>query len=247
MDNEAVLKKEFEKIDNIEAKISKATCHELKANLLYFLITLKKASPIKKIRNSIYIDIKNFTDSYITYIDKKQFGYDEINLDKITDLILNVEGLSNQYKLLLFTYRKLIFKGFESEASLVKEKANKLKGKILLKDGKWLKALIHQCSYSFKSIIITLSVLLLICCIVLFPAPFAFMEVFNISYNDYSSNFIVNHVLNIVSSTVLASDGFKVTTSSLTGVLSLFLFKVMYVVFIINFLFEKIKNFMNNN
>lgn len=212
-----------------------------RVNLIYSLIQLKKNSENSEIIKTIYVDVKLFIKTYIKSIENRDCGYDLLQPLKILTAINYVNNLNDRFNLLTYAYRNLKINEFESESDFIKDEINKTKTKILNSKRKYFSSLIHQCSYDLKSIAITVLTLFLFTNLILWPAPYKFMEVYEITYANYSSNFSVNHILNIIAKIGGVNDSFNVEINSIIGLFFLLLIKLLYIIFIVNFLFEKLK------
>lgn len=232
-----------EKIKEIENRINGLSeSNSNKANLIYSLIQLKLNSDRTSTSESVYIDVKNFIKVYIISIENKDYGYDVLDTKKIIKAISFLPNINNQYKLLQYAYRNLKADEFEEESLIIKNKLNRIKTSILNSNNKFFYSFIHQCSFSVKTISISMFILFAITAIIFLPAPHESMELYNIKYENYDSNFYVNHVLNIMSKIAGINNKFTIETSSIVGLISLIFLKFLYVIFIMNFLYEKMKD-----
>lgn len=240
-------------IDKIYNKIATIDSdNHLKAGLYYSIIQLKKNAPEKcNEGNSIYIDAKRFISIYINSVEERDLGYDIIDINKISKCIELVDNEHEQLFLAQNTYRLLKTSGFDEESKKIKKIVNVKKTKLLkIKPyyfGKYIKLILHLSTYNMFTIILTISCLFLISFIVLLPAPFDNWQYFKVTYYSYSNTFIINHFVNILTNIFGIDNGFKIETSSLFGILSIITIKLFYIIFIVNYLYKKVIDILNNN
>ena len=239
------IKKLYDKISTIDSN------NHLKAELYFSIIQLKKNIPtLANDGNSIYVDAKIFISTYIDSIEERDLGYDIINTDKILNCIEFVENPHEQLLLAQKSYRLLMNGGFEEESKLLKKIVNVKKTSLLKSKpfclSKYMKLLLHLSTYNLFTIIITLFILFLISCLVLLPAPSENWAVYEVTYHSYSEVFIINHFVNILSNVFAINNQFKIETSSLFGIFSIIILKVLHVVFklipVVHFMIIKVKS-----
>ena len=174
------------------------TSPEVAVSILYNLISLKNKINRK---NDNYKDIKQFLDYYINFIKSANYGYDNFNYEKIEKLLLLLNP-AEQVTLLQYaisiTYREL--PEYDREWFLERKYQAEIDSIINSKDYKFYpKALFLFCGQSIKRVFLTLGVFFLFISLILLPAPIKCLVLFKLSYENYSSNFIFNHLLNILS------------------------------------------------
>lgn len=239
-----------ELISNLELQISEIREHSFgKANLIFSLIQLKQASGNSSSvhQTTTYLDIKNFIITYIKSIEKRDAGYDLLKLDKIETAIGFADSINDEYYLFEFTYRNLKLNGFDEECNTIQKRINQLKTERLKKDKKFVSAFIHQCTYDFNSIALTIFILYIISAIIFLPAPVQWMETFSLSYKGFSDVFLLNHFLNVLGFLTGVENSEFVSTTAITGLIFLVFLKLIIIVFVGNFFLEKIKSILNYN
>ncbi len=240
-------------VKSIYNKISEIDSNNhLKAGLYFSIIQIKKEEPsLRDIGNSIYIDAKKFISIYIRSIEERDLGYDIIDVNKIIKCI-NIVG-DKQEKLLLAqkAYRLLKIGGFDEESKRLRKTVNEKKTSLLRSKpfslNKCIKLLLHLSTYNIFTIILTSLFLFLISFIILLPAPFSSWEVYDITYHKYSEVFIVNHFINILTNIFSIKNKFNVETNSILGVFLIIVIKLLYIIFIANYLYKKVIDILNNN
>lgn len=243
---ETEIKKLYKKISSINNE------NYLKANLYFSIIQIKKDNfDLNQFGNSIYIDSKMFIHFYINSIFERDIGYDVIDLKKIKKCINICENKDEQYQLSLNSYRLLKTKGFEEESRKIKKIVNAKKTKLLNEQhyylGKYVKILLHLSTYNLCSILLVSFILFLISFIVLLPAPYKSWEIYSVTYQSFSDSFLINHFINLLSKIFAINNSFKIETYSIIGILSIVSIKVLYIIFIANYLYKKVIDILNNN
>lgn len=236
----------YVKISNIEYD------NHLKAGLYFSIIQLKRSDVSNcEFGNSIYLDAKNFISVYINSVEDRDLGYDIIDTNKIIKCINLCGNTQEQYRLAQNAYRLLKTKGFEDESCILKKTINSKKTELIKKSpfctNKYIKLLLHLSTYNLYTIILAISFIFFISFIVLLPAPFANWQIFHITYHHYSNSFIINHFINILTNVFGIESTFKIETNSLFGILSIITIKLFYLVFIVNYLYKKVIDILNNN
>ena len=233
----------------IEEKISKINNPTFaKANHIFYLIQIKRnMAGNYNGSTTIYIDVKNFIQVYVKSIENRDSGYDLLKLEKIDKAIDCINFIEQRYALYEYAYRVLKINGFENECDSLKLKINRLRTLKLKSEKRYVKSFIHKWSYDLKSILITIIVLFIINGVIFLPAPVGWMQVYNINYNTFSAEFLSNHYLNLLGYVTGIEDTLEVTTSSIRGLLLLIFIKFIYILFIGNFLLEKIKAIFKSN
>jgi len=239
------IRKIYNKIDNIEEN------NHLKAGLYYSVIQIKKDNPsIKNEINSIYLDAKRFIFCYINSVEERDLGYDVVDTKKISKCIEALDNAQEQLQLSLNAYRLLKTKGFEDEGKEIRKLSNKKKTDVIrnqkYKFGKYFKLLLHLSSYSLSSIVLTICIIILISYVILLPAPFDEWVTYKVNYHIYSDSFYINHLVNILSNIFGIKNDFTIETFGLLGVFTLMTLKLFYLVFIVNYLYKKVIDIINN-
>jgi len=243
-----------DKITEIYTLISASNTKKHLLPELYFLIVQIKLhnEEYKTVHQTIYQDSKQFISLYIRTTEKRDLGYDIINSNKIVECILSNNKYDEQYRLALFAFRILKSNGFEDESKELKRIINETKTKLIRYKPnqtsvvRYLRLALHLSTYNIWTISLVIAVLFLITNIIFLPAPFENWGIYKITYNNYSSIFLFNHFLNLLSFIFGVNPVFKTETSSVLGVLVLVLMKSFYLVFIINYLYELIIDLIRN-
>jgi len=213
-------------------------------NILYNLIILKNKDSNKK---ENYKDFKKFIDFYIEVVKLSDYGYDKLNHNKI-EKVLNFLNFEEQISALNYAISVSARELPEHDKNWFIERKNKAEVQNILckKQFRYYpKALLLVCSYSiFRLFLIVLCFLLLVF-VLLLPASDPSYSIFKITYENYSSNFLVNHLLNILSHFSDIDNNFKIEPMNWFALILLILGKLLFILIIVNFIYRKITDKIN--
>lgn len=219
--------------------IKNITSPSIGTNWLYNLILLKRSINDK---TEIYKLSKSFIIHYIALIKESDFGYDTFNYDKI-EKILGCIDYKSQISLLQFIISNMTKELPEYDKEWFVLKKNRIQIKDILQDFKLSKTLELTSLFAglnIYTLIVTLSLVFLITSIILLPSPNSFFEIFEIKYDTYSTCFILNHFLNILTLFADFDNEFKITPLNWFATIIMVAGKVMFIILIVNFVFTKI-------
>ncbi|NDW11829.1 hypothetical protein D0T50_02870 [Bacteroides sp. 214] len=215
---------------------------EKSADLYYYIIQIKHShTTLRNHKNSIYVDIKNFIECYIRSIEKRDFGYDVLNINKIITAINNTPNNKEQLSLLMHAYKILKNNHFEVEAESVITLIRNTKLQILKSEKsykKHFKILFHLISYNLIAVFLVLLLILLVSYIIFLPAPLDSLVSLEFKYDNYNENFYINHLLNIICYFFDMSDSVQIKPINSNGVLLILIMKSFYIVCIANYLYQ---------
>lgn len=203
----------------------------------------------------IYSDLKKAIKYYFNVIEEKQFGYDVFRFDLILKRI-KYTPLSQQIELLSYLKRLLIINEYHEILNACDKEINKaklsfLKESFSIKKTKTYKNIIKiillWSSLSIYNLLISLFVFFAISYLFFLPAPFGFMEVIKIHYEQYSNIFILNHAMNILSMFFNLDEKMKVIGTNFVGLSVVIFGKICFVVLIINYIVKEILNQLKSN
>ncbi len=224
----------------------KEKMYSLNTQLIFSIIQIKKKNfKLKNFNQSIYLDVKEFAHNYINSVERKDFGYDTLDISKLESAINSLENPKERNTISIHIIRELHKKGLTDEVDSFKSYSNKIRTQSLKsKSGfkNYLNLISHLCSYNLR----TISILLLLCFIgtyiILLPAPFSDMAIFKIYYFDYSNSFCVNHFLNLLVSIFDLEDEKFIKPLNGFGVIILSFLKLTYILLIANYLYKQALN-----
>lgn len=231
-------------LNNLYTKLNQTEKGYQKAEILFAIIQIKSENrDFENVCNSIYVDSKNFISIYINSVDSRSFGYDFIELNKIIKIIEFNINTVEKIALCNYSCRLLLTRGFEDENSTLKNKLNSYKTTSILEQGFKLKTIrkltSHLTSYSIKALMFTIFILFIITLLIFSPAPIEQMELFIIEYEDYSSDYLVNHILNFLAESVDVNEKFTIKPINELGILILVILKIVYILIILNYIYRK--------
>ena len=103
----------------IESQYNQLKAYKYKANsqILYNLIQVKAKMGVPNYKQSLYLDVKKFTEAYIKASDKLDYGYDEILISKLLSSVSVLEG-SQQISILYNVRRMMWARGYDTDCLL---------------------------------------------------------------------------------------------------------------------------------
>ena len=172
-------------------------------------------------------------------------GYMLFDAKRILEIINRSFSDDEKLSLLRYCYRVCLQNHYLEEAKLVTKALKKTRVKASLKNFqvKGIFSLFYNLvDYSLITLIFAVLVLFLFHCIFLLPAFDPKFALFNIEYETYSSNFHVNHLLNIVASGFIEDSEFKIVPTGATGLIIYTCEKIFVYLFAFAYLAKKIKS-----
>ncbi|ACF10550.1 hypothetical protein Cpar_0122 [Chlorobaculum parvum NCIB 8327] len=249
-------KEEFEKLvaslyENYKKgrinRLSDSTLYEWSdVERLYSLICMLKKSENKK---NLYLLVKDFISIYVTCVERRDYGYDFLNFDKIFNAISTLK-CRESLELLRFFKRKLVDKGFSEEVVVLINKIKKKQYECAFSEylnswhnlrrlGRLIVAWITKDIYGLFFGLLSLLVLS-----IFFLLPNNVCQecaVFAFDKNAYSSNWLINHALNVIVLFFSLSDKVDVSPLSFWGIFLLVLERVLFWVIVVKYLIKEIE------
>lgn len=222
-----------------------------KSAILYLIIQIKsECVNVRNYKKSIYLDIKYFIKYYVNSVEKKDYGYDQLNIQKLINAIDASNRDKERYELAIYASRQINLNGYEKELNEFKNYKDSCKTKSLRHSksiNDKLRLLSHLCSYNLKVITIILFTIFLVSNLIFLPAKYEVFELFHLHYRNYSDSFYLNHMLNLVTITFGLENDNIITPLNWLGVIILALLKSIYILLIVNYLYQKVLNIMYEN
>lgn len=222
-----------------------------RSETLYIILQIKKEEEsLKSYKQSLYLDIKKFIKYYIKSSEKKDYGYDKLNVEKIINAINTSSSDKEKYELSLYTSRLINLNGLESELIEFAKFLNVCKTESLKKEtsfGSKIRLISHIASYKLSSIIYILIAVFLLSYLIFLPAEFELFELFKMNYSNYADNFYWNHFLNIFSLAIGIESESVIIPLNGFGIFVLAILKLAYILIILNFLYQKTLNIIYGN
>jgi hypothetical protein len=234
MSQEEILQSEFEILKSSE------TANQ-RANILFNIIKINISITNK---TDHYKNIKSFIDNYVESIKSADYGYDNFNYGKIEQIIDSLspdEQISMLQYMISITARELP----EYDRGWFVTRKHKSEIKKILSDGNILffpKAILLFFGQTISRLLIGLSILFLSTALFLMPAPSESFAVLNVTFEKYSENPFLNHILNVFSLFASLENDLVISPKNWFGLLLIVTGKFAFVVFIINFIYYKISD-----
>ena len=109
----------------------------------------------------------------------------------------------------------------------------------------YFKGIMFYFAHSLKRLMIVILIFFAMVISILLPATEGSFILFRITYDNYSNNFIVNHLLNVITHFAGIDNEFKVEPVNWLGVLLLVSAKLFFVLIVVNFVYRKITDKLN--
>lgn len=212
--------------------------------ILYNLIQAKVEFKMQDYKRSLYLDAKKFVEAYIKAAEMQDYGYDEVLLEKIKDVIKHLEP--KQRVSVLHAARRMMFtRGYEVDNIL-----NEIRNQeaIIAWKGNFRQKLYSIClwmSIRWRALLISYLVYMVLLNVVLLPAPFKWMELFVVEYKQYDDFFLWNHVINILA-LMTGNDALspQITPIGFTGMIVYVIGVVLFYLIIGNFVLRKLEDYL---
>ncbi|MFK8299010.1 hypothetical protein ACI76O_11610 [Capnocytophaga cynodegmi] len=216
-----------------------------RAQILFNVIKVKHKYKITNYNQSLYLDIKSFLKDYISAAEYEDFGYDKPRLEKIEDI---VDLLSQRQKLFAFqaARRHFFIQGYDIDDinSLIK----KQEMVVACDSRNYIKYFSLKIGSDLKSLLWGYFIYAVVTMLILLPAPFRWMAIFDIELKKYSSSPFWNYPLNTIG---LLTGNESISPVVLPiGVVGLLVYSfglILFYFLIANFLFKKLEDFISIN
>ncbi len=195
-------------------------------------------SKLVDVKQSLYCDIKGWCCNYISSKQEKDYGYDTYNRSKIKEKIYD-SSLTAKQRLGLINYVKYILSQYNDDGSWLNSDATELKLTVLKKEN-WFKFILKWSSSKIRRSLITILIFFVVELVFLLPAPFEWMELFDLQQVNYSECGWLNYIANVVAVKLDWIDGPHLVCLNWRGVMAMGLWMVLYIVFVVNILFNNI-------
>lgn len=209
----------------------------------YNIIVAKNEFNLQNYQNSLYLDVKGFISTYINSLSFLDYGYDELNNEKIKQVIA---FLTPNEQLPIFNMLHLKYVSLGLETNWIDSDYKKIEILLAKKEKKIIKLILNYASLNIGTLLLVYLVYILLVFILIHPAPFQWMEIFAIELHDFSSNSHLNYIMNTLA-LITNSDNFgpKVTPLNIIGMISYIIGIIVFYVLISNFIIRKIADYMN--
>jgi hypothetical protein len=208
----------------------------LESNIIHLLAAEDRVAN----NSEIYARIKQLLKYAHENAMENRFNYDHISVENLKTC---VSYLENEKRTNIFNYIKsfskqtglsTVEKWSENELQLIEIEHAK-------KSCNYLKLLVLLSSKSKGSILLTFFGVYICVVIALLPSPCDGMLIFKFNCVDYSSNPIVNHLINALSVLFNISGSHNFEPVNGVGVTVIVIVKLFFFLYVMSFLFEKLK------
>lgn len=214
-------------------------------NRIYNLISMKASVNDK---DGIYKLTKLFIIYYVQVIKDADYGYDDFNFFKIKNVLGHL-NYKSQISILQFIISTMTKELPEYEKEWFVNFKNEIQIKEILEDFKFsriTKLISLYTGLNIWTLITALLIVYLLASLIFLPSPFDIFEIFEVKYEKYSSDFIVNHFLNILTLFADIDNDFKIIPLNWFATLLLVTGKVAFILMVVNFVYTKITNKMTS-
>ncbi|MCT4581759.1 MAG: hypothetical protein N4A35_10105 [Flavobacteriales bacterium] len=230
----------WEIINEENENIKNSNSFTSKLNHINTIIELKRK--LDSNSSSLFSDVRRYLIYYIEAHEEKDLNYYKIQSIKV-DEKLNLLNKKEQIAILKFFIRKLKNNGFEVEVDVYSNKlkwlnivsgfsSNKIKG--------IFKSLLLCTSYNLITIVSSLILILIVYVLLLLPASNEGNVLYEVQYINFSDNFYINHVLNLLEYVFSLNDDIKISPIDWRGVILGIFGRVFLITIVINYLLKEI-------
>lgn len=189
-------------------------------------------------KQTLYRDLKMWCYNYISSKQEKDYGYDIYEHKKIIEKI-NDNLLNGRKKLSLVHYVKYVLSQYNDDGAWLDKDTIEIKLAVLKKEN-LLKYFILWSSSNKKRCVKTILLFFLLEVVILLPAPFEWMKLFIFNEANYTEYGLLNHFINVLAIKIDWIESPKLICLNWKGVVLCGLWLMVYVVFVVNILFNNI-------
>lgn len=218
--------------------------HKHNMNILYEIIHVKSAFCMLDHRQSLYLDVKKFIQSYVFSVAKEDYGYDCILVSKIEEAASHLSDLKMRKSVLQVARRIFSINGYETDD--LTSAISKIDLKIALSNHRYLKALCLFLGSNLWTLLFTYLFYILVVGLMLLPAPFEWMSMFNVELKEYSCYPVCNHIINTLA-LITGNDALSpfLEPKGILGMIVYCLGIVLFYFFFVNFIFKRIEDYIS--
>ncbi len=194
----------------------------------------------------IYRDLKKLIRTYCITTETDKFDYDSVDLEIIQRL---ASPLNDQEKLAIFSYaRRELLKIHQIKSAEQLERITRnIEYKTLWKSHSLfsiIRALLLYPTISVWHLFFTLFLVLMGCFLVLMPSSQQSFETFAFNKVEFTSNFYLNHLLNVFVFLFKLNPKVSITPLTVTGVFISVILKSFFILFIVNYLIKYLTKYL---
>lgn len=228
-----------DRLTDLEERVSITSDPRERLHLINCIIQLKlilhQNSP-----EHIYKDLKKWIKAYCETTEVDRYGYDQIDIDIV---LRRISPLPTEQKISFLKYsgRELMkihdLENYQAIENLINRNEFKhLKEKLSLIN--FLKIILIYPTLNIKSLLFSFIIIFIGCNLLLLPSPSEWMETFEFSKNNYSDNFLLNHIINVLCVLFDLNPETYVKPTKPIGVILGVFFKSIFLLLVINYLFK---------
>ncbi|MBS7788052.1 hypothetical protein KIH23_12160 [Flavobacterium sp. CYK-55] len=229
------------------SQLQNQTLDTNKSQLYFTIIQIKKDNRfLENESQTLYKDVKCFILSYIHGSKQEDFGYDVIETKKINFAIKTVLSHSARYKLAVFCLSELKSCFYDDKVDEFKSDVNWYRLRMSIdRNGisKYWHGLLQFSGLNFWTISLTLIASISLCVLFLRDAIHPFFELYEFKFESFVKNDFANKFLNILAKPLGLAENFIIKPLNVYGLLILIFIKILYLIFIVNFLLERVKDY----
>lgn len=227
-------------------KLENATTNYEKLNIGFNIVQLKIDSNDNSIKKDLFLEIRNLIKYSVGSIDESYHGYYSLTDEHSNKILEKISCLSlqEQISLIKFFNRTLKLSGYYEEADKLEKQIAWRELKLLTKPLKVKninQAILRFSTLNVLTLCLSLFFIYIIYTVILLPAPFKWMTLFQVEYKSYSENFILNHFANTILEFCQIESDFKVFPNSVLGVCAIVFIKILLLVLIFNYFLSELK------
>lgn len=226
-------------ISETEIEIENNTSNiKLLSSNIYNLVVLKKSAGFE----DIYVDIKRFITAYLDSILLEDYEYDNINIAKIFEIIEFLPE-NKRYAMLNYFNSQLKSKHLEIDKNKFIYKKNLYDIQYILYSEsllKYLKVLPNILNLKLRYLIFFIVLSFVLLNLIMLPAPFREMEIFDITFHNYFESNFLNHISNCFSILLDIDNDTKIKPLNFVAFISLCFMKIIYILLFVNYIYLRI-------
>lgn len=212
-----------------------STNKSLSANSLFYIIQIKSEnSEYVELQESLYVDIWKFICSYIESVEKKDYGYNLVNVSKIKKAIEFDPDFEEKVNLYNRTIRKLKECGFSKESRKLNSNIKRAYIISLFKSHNFfnvLKAFICCLFYNPLTVSIVMILFFLSYLGIILLLSNESNNLFHLEYNPYFDCFSLNYISNVFGDILEFNKQKFCTPINIWGILIILFYKSLLVLF----------------
>ncbi len=172
----------------------------------------------------------------------EDYGYDEIQLSKIEDVV-ELLDINQRLSILCLVRRLFIMRGYDTDDLSYIITKTEISASFAAHC--WFRGIRIWLGASLLRVILVYLLYVIVLCLVLIPAPYSWMGLFDVTMNHYCDNNFFNHIANVLG-LISGSDDISpaIIPSSFVGMVVFSLSKLLFYLIFINYLMKKMEEYL---